>query len=66
MNTYVNGSSVAHREQEWELQETSHYSQSQMEGLHVMATLASQVFGKPQVVTRDIIRNALIQKCTTH
>ncbi|HEY9830858.1 MAG TPA: hypothetical protein V6D26_09770 [Stenomitos sp.] len=66
MNTYVNGSSVAHREQEWELQEAAHYSQSQMEGLHVMATQASQVFGNSQVVTRGIIRNALIQKRTTH
>ncbi len=32
MNTSVNGSSVAYSEQEWELQEASHYSQSEMEG----------------------------------
>lgn len=30
--------------------------------LHVMATQASRVFGNSQVVTRGIIRNALIQK----
>lgn len=32
--------------------------------LHVMATQASRVFGNSQVVTRGIIRNALIQKRT--
>lgn len=32
MNTYANGSSVAKREYEWELQEASHYSQFAPEG----------------------------------
>ncbi|XHX78695.1 MAG: hypothetical protein RBJ76_01835 [Stenomitos frigidus ULC029] len=32
MNPYTNGSSVAQREQEWELQEASHYDQSQRSG----------------------------------
>jgi hypothetical protein len=32
MNPYTNGSSVAQREHEWELQEASHYNQSQRSG----------------------------------
>jgi hypothetical protein len=31
-DTHMNGSNVAHQEHEWELEEASHYSQSQMEG----------------------------------
>lgn len=32
MNTQLNGSSVAQQENEWELQEASHYSQFETEG----------------------------------